>query len=130
MEKKQKRSLKTLVGDNTYAVWIEMLRNLVPASRTHRLASLIAGMLQYAVTIAYDVYGDDPEEGSVAHSLLSASEMYDHEKAFEDLIDIVAQLFKDAGVEYERVSSRGDRYSIAESIFYEFVHWYDMPWEA
>ncbi len=35
MEKKQKRSLKTLVGDNTYAVWIEMLRNLVPASRTH-----------------------------------------------------------------------------------------------
>ena len=33
--------LKSIVGKNTYAVWIRMLRELVPDSRTHRLAPLI-----------------------------------------------------------------------------------------
>jgi len=122
-------SLKTVVGEETYSVWTDMLHSLVPEGRTHRLAPMVAGMLQYAVTIAYERYGDNPEEGSVAHSLLVESEVYDPEEA-EELLGLVKRLFKDAKVEYDRVDHRGDGYSIAESIIYEFIRWYDMPWEA
>lgn len=41
------RSLDAVVGPDTYSVWVNMLRALVPQGRTHRLAPLVAGMLQY-----------------------------------------------------------------------------------
>jgi hypothetical protein len=110
-------SLKQIVGQKTYSVWVEMLRQLVPEGRTHRLAPLVAGMLQYTADMAYQKYGDNPDEGSVAHVLMMASDVYE-------------QLFEDAQASAERVSSRGDDYSIIESAIYEFIHWYDMPWEA
>ena len=58
-----------------------------------------------------------------------ASEMYDPAEA-EELSELVEQLFADARVNFERVSSRGDEYSVIESAIYEYIHWYDMPWEA
>lgn len=122
-------SLEIIVGQGTYTVWTEMLQSLVPDGRTHRLAPMVAGMLQYAANVAYEKYGDDPEEGSVAHSLLLASEVYDPDEAVE-LFDLISQLFEDAEVEYERVDHRGDEYSIVDSAIYEFIHWYDMPWES
>lgn len=122
-------SLKQIVGQETYSAWVDMLRRLVPDGRTHRLAPLVAGMVQVASAIAYEKYGNDPEEGSVAQILLLASEISDPSEA-EELSDLVAQLFDDANVGYERTSSRGDDYSIVESAVYEFIHWYDMPWEA
>jgi hypothetical protein len=122
-------SLKQIVGQETYSTWVDMLRRLVPDGRTHRLAPLVAGMLQVASKIVYEKYGNDPEEGSVAQILLLASEISDPSEA-EELSDLVAQLFDDANVGYERTSSRGDDYSIVESAVYEFIHWYDMPWEA
>ena len=45
-------TIKTVVGAKVYAVWLEMLRRLVPYGRTHRLSVLIASMLQVAVEIA------------------------------------------------------------------------------
>ena len=45
------------------------------------------------------------------------------------LHDVVARLFKDAGVKYQRTSARGQDYSIADSIYEEYVRWFDMPWE-
>jgi hypothetical protein len=122
-------SLQTIVGQETYNVWKKMLRELVPDGRTHRLAPMVAGMLQYAAAIAYEMYGDDPEEGSVAHIMLLASEVYDPNDAIE-LLGLLTQLFEDAGVGHERANRQGDEYSIAESVVYEFIHWYDMPWEA
>jgi hypothetical protein len=86
-------------------------------------------MLQYASDMAYQKYGDNPDEGSVAQILFMASELYDPAEA-EELSELVAQLFVDAEVSFERVSSRGDDYSVIESAIYEFIHWYDMPWEA
>lgn len=100
-------SLQQIVGKQTYTTWVEMLRRLVPDGRTHRLAPLIAGMLQYASTLAQEKYGDDPEEGSVAHALLMASEAYDPAEAEELLGEVLEQLFSDAKVNYQRVSSRG-----------------------
>ena len=121
-------SLKTLVGTKTYTVWMAMLETLVPEGRTHRLAPLVAGLLQYAATIALEKYGQDPPEGSVAHTLILA-EGYDPQEA-EELLDVVQGLFQDAGVGYDRRDHRGGGYSVAESVVYEFMHWYDMPWEA
>ena len=121
--------LKSIVGKNTYAVWIDMLRELVPDSRTHRLAPMIAGMLQYAANIVEEKYGDDLEEDSVAFLLTNPPDYFDPEEGHE-LLGVIQHLFDDAGVEYQRYSSRGEGYSIAEDAAYEFIHWYDMPWEA
>ena len=123
-------SLEEIVGKETYTVWVEMLRQLVPDGRTHRLAPLVAAMLQYASTLAYEKYGGDPEEGSAAQILLEASEAYDPEEALELLSELVQELFEEARVKFRRTSSRGDDYSIIDSAVYEFIHWYDMPWEA
>ena len=68
-QSKSKMSLKQIVGPKTYTVWVEMLQQLVPDGRTHRLAPLVVGMLQYASNVAYQQYGDSPDEGSVAHIL-------------------------------------------------------------
>jgi hypothetical protein len=65
----------------------------------------------------------------VAYALISANETGDPSE-IEDLIgDVVAQLFKDAGVEHKRVSARGQSYSIAEEAYNEFAAWFNMPWE-
>jgi len=87
-------------------------------------------MLQYAAAVAYEKYGDNPEDGSAAQALLLASEEVDDPEEAVEVLELLEQLFQDAGVEYARVSSRGDRYSVIESAVYEFIHWYDMPWEA
>ena len=118
-------NLAPLVGQPTYSVWMSMLRELVPDGRTHRLAPLVAGMLQYAVALAEK---QEPIEGSVAHALIEASET-DPDETIELLLPIVECLFKDAGVDYKRRSSRGEGYSIAKTAIEEFVSWYDMPWE-
>jgi len=122
-------NLKDVVGQKVYDLWLDMLRRLVPDGRTHRLAPMIAGMLQYAADVAAQKFGDEPEEGTAAYCLLGADEIWDLDEA-GDLQDLVAQLFEDAGVQYERVNSRGAGYSVAESVIYEYIHWYDMPWEA
>ena len=54
MTTKRKRSLEEVVGKETYALWVDMLRRLVPDGRTHRLSVVVAGMLQYAYLIAAD----------------------------------------------------------------------------
>ena len=53
-DKKTKNSLKTVVGQETYDVWVDMLRRLVPEGRTHRLAPMIAGMLQYGFDMPWE----------------------------------------------------------------------------
>lgn len=42
---------------------------------------------------------------------------------------VVAGLFNAAGVKYKRVNARGDGYSVVPSAVYEYLHWFDMPWE-
>ena len=59
-----------------------------------------------------------------------AAEAYNPEEAGEYLMDVMAQIFEDADTGYKRVNSQGDSYSIVEHALYEYIHWYDMPWEA
>ena len=128
MPSKSKRSLQDVVGKETYAVWVDMLRQLVPDGRTHRLSVVVAGMLQYATAIAEELDEDELEEDSVALSLIKANEMGPDEIK-DELHDVVKRLFKDASVTFDRVSKRGQPYSIADEAYNEFVSWYDYPWD-
>ena len=123
------RSLQDVVGKKIYSVWVDMLGSLVPDGRTHRLSVVVAGMLQYAVNIAETIEHRTEEKHSVAMSLIDAAEAGYPEHIKELIHDIVDQLFRDAGVSYERVSKRGERYSIADEVYNEFAGWYDYPWD-
>jgi hypothetical protein len=129
MPKKSKRSLQDVVGKETYDVWVDMLRELVPDGRTHRLSVVVAGMLMYAVEKSMQIKRRNEEEHSVATSLIDANEAGDPEHIKELIHDVVDRTFKDAGVTYERVSRRGERYSIADEIYNEFSSWYNYPWD-
>ena len=129
MPTKHKRSLKTVVGEETYSVWVAMLRDLIPNGRTHRLSVLIAAMLQYAYSVADGKRKKDLNDDSVEQSLLDAGGFGNPEEVEEVIGDVVKQLFKDADVEYQRISKSGERYSIAESVYEEYARWFDMPWE-
>ena len=128
MPSKSKRSLQDVVGKETYAVWVDMLRELVPDGRTHRLSVVIAGMLQYATAIAEKLDEDELEEDSVASSLINANEM-DPDQLKRDLHDVVKKVFRDAGVAFDRVSKSGDPYSIADEAYNEYFRWYEYPWD-
>lgn len=129
MSRKPKRSLQDVVGKETYDVWADMLRELVPNGRTHRLSVVVAGMLEYAVDKSMQIKHRNEEEHSVAMSLIDATDTSDPDSIKELIHDVVDRLFKDAGVEYQRVSKRGEHYSIADEIYNEFSGWYDYPWD-
>ena len=129
MTTKHKRSLQDVVGKEAYKVWVDMLRELVPSGRTHRLSVVIAGMLQYSLDKAVEIKHRNEEEHSVAMSLIDASDTADPESIKELIHDVVDRLFKDAGVKYERVSKRGDHYSVADETYNEFSCWFDYPWD-
>lgn len=121
--------IELVVGKKTYDVWTDMLKNMVPDGRTHRLSVLLGGMLVYAEQIAFK----KSKSNSVARKLtLLFEEAYENyiEGDVKDLLDLAESLLKDAKVKYKRVSSRGDCYSIAEEAVYQYLHWEDMPWEG
>jgi hypothetical protein len=129
MRPKSKRSLQDVVGQESYSVWVEMLRTLVPGGRTHRLSVVVAGMLEYALEKAEMIKHKNEEEHSVAMSLIDAADAGYPDGIKELIHDVVDRLFKDAGVSYERVSKRGDHYSIADEVYNEFASWFDYPWD-
>lgn len=129
MPSKSKRSLQDVVGKETYDVWVDMLRELVPDGRTHRLSVVIAGMLLYAVDKSIQIKHRNEEEHSVAMSLIDATDTSNPDSIKELIHDVVDRLFKDASVEYKRVSKRGEHYNITDEIYNEFSSWYDYPWD-
>ena len=128
MRPRSKRSLQDVVGKEIYTAWVEMLHRLVPDGRTHRLSVVIAGMLQYALVLAEELDEDGLEEDSVALSLINANEMSPDEIK-DELHDVVKRLFKDAGVTFDRLSKRGEPYSIADEVYNEFFSWFNYPWD-
>jgi len=134
-------TLRQIVGPQIYATWIEMLSNLVPDGRTHRLAPLVAGMLHFARRRAVRLVGAIPPRGSLAEALAYGDDDPDALDASVDtgsvpagsarqkLSSAVARMFRDAKVRYVRTNARGDRYSIIDSVLIEFHQWDLMPWE-
>src|SRR3972149_5361586 len=104
MAPKSKRSLQDVVGKETYSIWVDMLRALVPVGRTHRLSVVVAGMVGYALEVA----DNDAEEPSVAKSLIDSAETGDPDEVKSLLHDVVSRLFKDAGVKHQRTAKSGE----------------------
>jgi hypothetical protein len=123
-------SLRPLVGARVYTVWLDMLRQLVPHGRTHRLSVLVASFLQYAAVRASEKWGTrEPRAGSAAAVLQQAWEGGDPEEAEPTVCGLAERLLRDAGVRFQRVNHRGQQYSIAEDAASEFMRWDNMPWE-
>jgi hypothetical protein len=115
--------LEDAVGKQVYDAWISMLKELVPNGRTHRLAVVVASMLQYAVT-------QDTKNGKpVAELLQEVNEDGEYGNSGEKVVKMVEKLFRDAKVKSKRTSSRGQSYSIIDDAIAEFVAWHNMPWE-
>ena len=129
MVRKSKRSFQDVVGKETYVVWVNMLREIVPDGRTHRLSVVIAGMLQYAFEIAQKINNKNENKHSAAMSITDAAETADPDEIKRLIHDLVERLFMDAGVESERISKRGERYSIAYEAYNEFARWFDYAWD-
>ena len=123
MKPKSGRGLQDVVGKATYAVWVDMLHTLVPDGRTHRLSVLVAGMWQYAFVMAEKIKNPDEDEHSVAMSIIDASETADPDEIKRLIHDVIDRLFTDAGVEYRRISKRGENYSMADEAYNEFARW-------
>ena len=79
--------------------------------------------------LQYSAQEGRSKSGPILEAFQILSNSGDYEAATEELLPIVEQLFLDAEVTSDRVSSRGHRYSIAESGIREFFSWSDMPWE-
>jgi hypothetical protein len=120
--------IKTVVGSKNYNVWVEMLKRLVPYGRTHRLCVVVAGMLQVIHNIAQEKERSNAKAKELSAIFESAYD-HDEESGIDPLLSITEQLFKDAGVRFKRVNSKGKGYSIAEEAVYEFLNWEAMPWE-
>ena len=131
MPNKPEKNLASVVGAETYAVWVNMLNKLVPQARTHRIAPLVSGMLHYALAIAIAEKKHDEESGtaSAVQSLLYAAEASDPSEVKSYLKEMVKQLFKDAKVKYTRTNAHRENYNLLESVYEEFFDWYNMPWE-
>jgi ribosomal protein L22 len=120
--------IKDVVGSKNYNVWVEMLKRLVPYGRTHRLSVVVAGMLQVAHNIALEKERPNAKAKKLLGIFESAYEN-DEESGIEPLLNVTEQLFRDAGVRFKRVNSKGKGYSIAEEAVDQFLNWEAMPWE-
>jgi len=123
--RRRPRSLEDVVGRDVYQTWVDMLRRRVPDGRTHRLAPLVAAMLEYALAVAEDLGSANEDEHSVAASLLETTDVGDASEVKALLHDVVTKLFKDAGAGFQRISSRGISYSIADDAYEAYLHWSD-----
>jgi hypothetical protein len=121
--------IKDVVGAKIYNVWIDMLKRLVPHGRTHRLSVVVGSMLQVASEIASEKAESNSKARKLYDYFQAAYECSDEEYV-DEIIDITETLFKDAGVKYNRHSSRGESYNIAEEATHEFLRWENMPWES
>ena len=123
-------TLQSIVGAAIYEVWTSMLEHLIPQGRTHRLAPIIAGMLQYAAIIACQKDKEARDSETVASNLQMAEEMNDFEEIKRLLSEPLQQLFDDSNANHKRTDYRGNHYSIIDSAIHEYINWYDMPWES
>ena len=120
---------KEIVGEQHFSSFMELLKEIGPDARTHRISVVIAAILRYAV----NKLPADCEEGSIALALLKLDEepylAHEQSDEHEMVFDLVDGLCSEANLMNERESARGEGYSIAENVILEYAAWYNMPWE-
>ena len=122
-----KPSLRSVVGDTTYEVWLDMLKILVPGGRTHRLAPILGGMLRYAVEQSTRKSRHHRPAEALVDALIALDEGDDDDAVL--VTAAVQRLFGDAGVRATRASRNGESFSIVDAAIHEFQQWGAMPWE-
>jgi RNase H-fold protein (predicted Holliday junction resolvase) len=117
---------KSIVGAKTLNVWVDMLKELVPHGRTHRISVIVAGMLTYMHASACK------KRNKNSTHFLELIECYYEmpEETQSELLAVIEAIFKLAKVRYKKVNSRGQSYSIAGDALYEFINWEEMPWRS
>jgi len=54
---------------------------------------------------------------------------YEPSEEYDKVYDLIDGLCHEAGMINERMSSKGEEYSISENAILEYTAWYNMPWE-
>jgi hypothetical protein len=120
---------KNIIGAKSYSAFVQMLRQIGPDARTHRISVVIAAMLRFALSKLLSDYHDGP----LAQALLALDEKpylaYEESEEYKVLFDLIDRLCGEAGMRNERESARGMPYSIGENTITELAGWYNMPWE-
>jgi hypothetical protein len=120
---------KKLIGKQSYAAFIDLLKEVGPDARTHRISVVFAAILRYAL----EKVPEDYEETPLCQTLAELEEgpyfASEDSENYEILYELIDAICKEARIQNERQSARGDNYSISDSAISEFMSWYNMPWE-
>ncbi len=121
--------LKDIIGEQQFKSFLEILKDIGPNARTHRITVVIASILRFAV----NQLPPDCNDGTLSQALITLDEepylVHEQSDEYELLYDLIDSLCTEAGIQNERESSRGVSYSIAENAILEYAAWYNMPWE-
>ncbi len=123
------KQFKDIIGTQPYSVLLEMLKEIGPDARTHRISVVIGAILRLTLNKCIT--------GGLDNKICQALIMIDEEPylvaeetdVYEILTDLIDNLCREAGMENYRESARGESYSIAENTISEYASWYNMPWE-
>ena len=120
---------KDIIGENFFLLFLNLLKEIGPDARTHRISVVIASILRYAV----NRLPTDCEDGSLAQALLMLDEepylAHEESDEFKMVFDLIDDLCNETGMMNLRESARGEDYSIAENAILEYATWFNMPWE-
>ena len=115
------KEFKKIIGDTSYATVIQMLKDIGPDARTHRISVVIAALLRFALNTSTKDY----DEGTLGEALIALDEepyLADELSEQYDLIsELIDKLCDETGLRNKRESSRGESYSIAENAIREYV---------
>ncbi len=112
---------ESIVGKEMYRCWIKQLKQIAKSGRTHELRVVVAGMLTYTWDVGYE------SETYVIRGLQEIVERYPSNYA--NGLKVVKSLLQEAGIDYEKTSSKGYSYSLANESCDSFTRWGNMPWE-
>ena len=120
---------KDIIGEQKFKSFLELLKNIGPDARTHRISVVIASILRFAV----NQLPPDCDHGTLSQALITLDEepylAHEQSDEYKLVYDVIDKLCIESGMQNERESSRGESYSIAENVILEYAAWYNMPWE-
>jgi hypothetical protein len=120
---------KIIIGNPSYAQFINPLQVIGLDARTHRISVVIAAVLRFAMEKAYP----EGEDGELCQALLILDEepylAAEESEEYERLFELIDEICREAGLRNLRESARGASYSIAGNATAEYTARHNMPWE-
>ena len=123
------KQFKDIIGNKSYSVLLEMLKEIGPDARTQRISVVIGAMLR----LALDKCIIDGLDNQICQALTIIDEepylTAERTDEYEILSELIDDLCRETGMVNYRETARGESYSIAENTISEYASWYNMPWE-